>query len=57
MAWKNPALTGGLLAVLNIATVVFNKMGLSIIGFAVWKVMIYSVVLGFKNKFAPSDKE
>jgi hypothetical protein len=57
MAWKNPALTGGLLVVLNIATVVFNKMGLSIIGFAVWKVLIYSVVLGFKNKFAPSDKE
>ena len=57
MAWKNPFLTAGLLAVLNIATIVFNKMGMSIIGFAVWKLMIYSLVMGVKSKFAPADKE
>jgi hypothetical protein len=57
MAWKNPILTGGLLVVLNIATIVFNKMGMSIIGFAVWKIMIYSVVSGLKSKFTPAEKE
>lgn len=57
MAWKNPILTGGLLVVLNIATIVFNKMGLSIIGFVVWKIMVYSVVYGLKSKLAPAEKE
>jgi hypothetical protein len=32
-------------------------MGMSIIGFAVWKLMIYSLVMGVKSKFAPADKE
>ena len=57
MAWKNPLLTGGLLALLNIATIVFNKMGMSIIGFAVWKIMMYSIIFGMKSKFAPAEKE
>jgi len=57
MQWKNPMLTGGFLAMINLATIIFNRMGLSIIGFAVWKIMIYSIVMGMKQKFAPSDKE
>jgi len=57
MAWKNPALTGGLLALLNIATVVFNRMDISLIGFAVWKVLIYTLIFGIKNRVAPADKE
>jgi len=58
MAWKNPLLTGGLLVLLNVLTIVFNRMGMSLIGWAVWKVMFYSVIYGLKSKFtAPAEKE
>jgi len=57
MSWKNPMLTGGLLVFINLGALIFNKMGLSLIGVAVWKIMIASVLMGIKERVAPSDKE
>jgi len=50
-------LTGGFLALINLLTIVFNRMGFSILGYGLWKIMIYSFVYGMKQRFAPSDNE
>jgi len=57
LAWKNPILTGTVLALINISVLIFNRLNMSIIGFAVWKILFYSIAIEVKRKISPSDKE
>lgn len=55
--WKNPLDTGLVLFLYNFAIITFLHLHMSVIHFALIKVMVYSVVFGIKMRFKPSNEE